>query len=55
MTDNQKIKAKSVVDSVVTVLTAAGNNGKQAGDSNVQYGGITAPGNAPWVLRVGGY
>jgi hypothetical protein len=34
------------------VVTAAGNMGKNA-LGQLQYGGITAPGNAPWVLTVG--
>ena len=33
-------------------MTAAGNLGKNA-RGQTQYGGITAPGNAPWVLTVG--
>ncbi len=33
-------------------MTAAGNIGKDA-NGKLQYGGITAPGNAPWVLTVG--
>src|SRR6185369_12662709 len=35
-----------------TVVTAAGNMGKN-GQGQLQYGAITAPGNAPWVLTVG--
>jgi Subtilase family len=36
----------------MTVVAAAGNNGRtQTG--HTQYGGITSPGNAPWVLTVG--
>src|SRR5207253_5464666 len=34
------------------VVAAAGNSGRSA-DGRTQYGGITAPGNAPWVLTVG--
>ena len=33
-------------------MTAAGNIGKNAA-GEPHYGGITAPGNAPWVLTVG--
>ena len=33
-------------------MAAAGNIGKDA-DGRIIYGGITAPGNAPWVLTVG--
>jgi serine protease AprX len=45
------LAAKRVVDAGVVVVAAAGNNGISGG--NPQYGGITAPGNAPWVLTVG--
>ncbi len=34
------------------MITAAGNLGRDAAGA-IQYGGITAPGNAPWVLTVG--
>jgi hypothetical protein len=34
------------------VVASAGNHGRSA-DLRTQYGGITAPGNAPWVLTVG--
>ena len=33
-------------------MAAAGNNGRGPG-GGTQYGGVTAPGNAPWVLTVG--
>src|SRR5204862_989683 len=36
----------------VGVVSAAGNFGKNAAGLP-QYGGINAPGNAPWVLTVG--
>jgi len=51
-TDPLTLAAKRVVDSGVVVVTAAGNLGKNAAGLP-QYGGITAPGNAPWVLTVG--
>ena len=35
------------------VVAAAGNNGVSP-EGFTRYGGITAPGNAPWVLTVGG-
>jgi serine protease AprX len=54
MIDPLTLAAKAVVDAGVTVVTAAGNLGKNAA-GNIQYGGITAPGNAPWVLTVGAY
>jgi len=51
-TDPLTLAAKAVVDRGITVVTAAGNFGKNA-DGQIQYGAITAPGNAPWVLTVG--
>ena len=51
-TDPLTLAAKRAVDAGVVVVTAAGNLGKNAA-GHVQYGGITAPGNAPWVLTVG--
>ena len=53
-TDPLTLAAKRVVDAGVVVVTAAGNLGKNA-QGHLQYGGITAPGNAPWVLTVGAY
>jgi len=44
----------TVVDAGVVVVAAAGNLGRSA-LGTPQYGGITAPGNAPWVLTVGAY
>ena len=51
-TDPLTLAAKAVNDRGITVVVAAGNVGKDA-DGHIQYGGITAPGNAPWVLTVG--
>ena len=51
-TDPLTLAAKRVVDAGVVVVTAAGNAGKNAA-GQPQYGGISAPGNAPWVLTVG--
>jgi serine protease AprX len=51
-TDPLTVAAKRAVDAGVVVVTAAGNLGKNA-QGRLQYGGITAPGNAPWVLTVG--
>jgi serine protease AprX len=51
-TDPLTIAAKAVVDKGITIVTAAGNLGKNAA-GQLQWGGITAPGNAPWVLTVG--
>jgi serine protease AprX len=53
LTDPLTIAAKRVVDAGVVVVTAAGNFGRNRVDGRVQYGAITAPGNAPWVLTVG--
>jgi serine protease AprX len=50
--DPLTIAAKRAVEAGIVVVTAAGNLGRnQNGDP--QYGAITAPGNAPWVLTVG--
>ena len=52
-TDPLTLAAKKVVDAGVVVVAAAGNFGRNAA-GQIQYGGISAPGNAPWVLTVGG-
>ncbi len=56
-TDPLTLAAKRAVDAGIVVVTAAGNLGqKTVGNSKKsQYGAITAPGNAPWVLTVGAY
>jgi serine protease AprX len=51
-TDPLTLAAKRAVEAGVVVVTAAGNLGLNA-QRRAQYGGITAPGNAPWVLTVG--
>jgi serine protease AprX len=51
-TDPLTLAAKLAVDAGIVVVTAAGNLGKNALGQPV-YGGITSPGNAPWVLTVG--
>ena len=51
-TDPLTLAAKRATDAGIVVVTAAGNLGKKA-NGKAQYGGITAPGNAPWVLTVG--
>jgi serine protease AprX len=51
-TDLLTLAAKRAVDAGIVVVAAAGNMGKAA-DGTPQYGAITAPGNAPWVLTVG--
>jgi serine protease AprX len=55
MTDPLTLAAKRVVDAGVVVVTAAGNLGKSATNGKTQYGAITSPGNAPWVITVGAY
>ena len=51
-TDPLTLAAKAVTDKGITVVAAAGNHGKNSA-GQLQWGGITAPGNAPWVLTVG--
>ena len=50
--DPLTLAAKRAVDEGLVVVTAAGNLGRNA-VGVTQYGAITAPGNAPWVLTVG--
>ncbi len=51
-TDPLTLATKNLTDRGITVVAAAGNMGKNA-LGKLQYGAITAPGNAPWVLTVG--
>jgi len=51
-TDPLTVAAKQLVDAGIVVVAAAGNLGRMA-DGHDAYSGITAPGNAPWVLTVG--
>ena len=51
-TDPLTQAARRAVDAGIVVIAAAGNIGTNA-RGEVQYGGITSPGNAPWVLTVG--
>ena len=51
-TDPLTLAAKRLVDAGIVVVGASGNYGKNAA-GETQYGGVTAPGNAPWVLTVG--
>jgi serine protease AprX len=53
-TDPLTLAAKRAVDAGIVVVAAAGNQGQNA-RGQTQYGGIAAPGNAPWVLTVGAY
>jgi serine protease AprX len=50
--DPLTLAARNLVAAGVVVVAAAGNNGRSP-SGTPQYGGITAPGNAPWVLTVG--
>jgi serine protease AprX len=52
LTDPLTRAAKVLTDHGIVVVAAAGNLGENAA-GQAQYGGITAPGNAPWVLTVG--
>jgi subtilisin family serine protease len=52
MTDPLTVAARRAVEAGIVVVTAAGNLGRSV-KGGVQYGGITSPGNAPWVLTVG--
>jgi serine protease AprX len=51
-TDPLTLATKALTDQGITVVAAAGNLGKNAA-GHLQWGAITAPGNAPWVLTVG--
>jgi serine protease AprX len=51
-TDPLALAAKRAVDAGIVVVAAAGNFGLNA-QGVAQPGGITSPGNAPWVLTVG--
>ncbi|HEY6362399.1 MAG TPA: S8 family peptidase, partial [Vicinamibacterales bacterium] len=51
-TDPLAQAAKRAVDAGIVVVAAAGNLGENE-EGRRQFGGITCPGNAPWVLTVG--
>lgn len=51
-TDPLTVAAERVVRAGIVVVAAAGNNGRDR-HGRPRHGGITAPGNAPWVLTVG--
>lgn len=53
-TDPLTLATRRVVEQGVVVVAAAGNLGRGL-LGQTQYGGVTAPGNAPWVLTVGAY
>jgi serine protease AprX len=50
--DPLTIATRRAVEAGIVVVAAAGNLGRDA-QGRTQYGAITAPGNAPWVLTVG--
>jgi serine protease AprX len=50
--DPLTLAAKRAVDAGIVVVASAGNAGRNS-QGSTQYGGTTAPGNAPWVLTVG--
>jgi serine protease AprX len=52
LTDPLTLAVKALTDQGLVVVAAAGNLGENAAGLP-QYGAITAPGNAPWVLTVG--
>ena len=51
-TDPLTLAAKRATDAGIIVVTAAGNHGRGS-RGQAQHGGISSPGNAPWVLTVG--
>ena len=51
--DPLTLAAKRAVDAGIVVVTAAGNLGRNPLTGATQYGAISSPGNAPWVLTVG--
>jgi serine protease AprX len=52
LTDPLTLAAERAVKAGIVVVAAAGNNGRTSSNLT-QYGGITSPGNSPWVLTVG--
>ncbi len=51
-TDPLTLAARRAVEAGLVVVSAAGNLGTAA-DGAPRYGGVGAPGNAPWVIAVG--
>ena len=51
-TDFLTTAARGLVERGIVVVAAAGNMGRSS-NGRTQYGSITAPANAPWVLTVG--
>ena len=52
-TDPLALAARRAVEAGIVVVAAAGNLGSRRATGDAQVGGITSPGNAPWVLTVG--
>jgi serine protease AprX len=50
--DPLALAAQAVVQRGIVVVAAAGNNG-QSSDGKQIWGGITSPGDSPWVITVG--
>ena len=50
--DPLTLAARRAVEAGIVVVSAAGNLGKGTNGA-AQYGGVGAPGNAPWVITVG--
>ena len=50
--DPLALAARRAYQAGIVVVAAAGNLGRNAAEAT-QFGGITSPGNAPWVLTVG--
>src|ERR1043165_6063140 len=50
--DPLTLAARRAAAAGMVVVAASGNNGRGP-NGGVQYGGVRAPGNAPWVLTVG--
>jgi serine protease AprX len=50
--DPLTLAAKRAVMAGIVVVAAAGNNGRDQ-QGREHFGGVTAPGNAPWVVTVG--
>jgi serine protease AprX len=53
-TDPLALATERAVNAGIVVVAAGGNNGVSPA-GRTRYGGITSPGNAPWVLTVGGF
>ena len=51
-TDPLTLATQRAVRAGIVVVAAAGNNGRDT-QGRTHHGGVTAPGNAPWVLTVG--